>query len=52
MNEIIMFVHDCFMAEVKNDLGIKMMHWNMLYGLLKKSVVRLIRYQIHWSRGT
>ena len=51
MSEVIMFVHDCFVAEVNNDLGIQRRHCYMLYEVFDKSVVRVIRDKIHWSRG-
>ena len=51
MSLSIIFVHTYFMAEVNNDPGIKIRHWYIPSGLLHKSVVGIIRYQIHCSRG-
>ena len=38
-----MYVHVCFMEEVKNDICIQKRHWYILYEVLDKSVLRFIR---------
>ena len=44
------FVNTFFKEGVKNDPGIQRRNWYILYELLEKSVVRVIRDWIHCIR--
>ena len=51
MIELMMFVHACFMEEVNNNHAIQRINWYISYGVLEKSVVRVMLDMINWSRG-